>query len=75
MLVIECGECHKQFVVKGYTTPDSFSEPGEVVTELETCDDEELCDCLKNGIEFNILDEDYEQFDDDVIQVMAKPKS
>jgi hypothetical protein len=65
MLQVQCDKCQKQFWVKGYTTSDSFSDPAEVVTELE-CQDE-LCQCLQDGEAFSVVDEEYESFDDDVI--------
>lgn len=64
-LEIECEKCKQRFWVKGHTTPDSYFDPGEVVTELE-CDDE-LCECLKEGESFTVVDESTEVFDDDVI--------
>jgi hypothetical protein len=51
--------------VEGYTTPDGFWEPGEVVTELE-CEDE-LCQCLQDGEAFTVVDESHPVFDDDVM--------
>lgn len=65
MLQVQCEKCQKQFWVKGYTTPDGWTDPGEVVTELE-CQDE-LCQCLQDGEAFSVVDEEYETFDDDVI--------
>lgn len=65
MLYIECDKCKKRFWVEGYTTPDSWTEPGEVVTDLET--DEDLCECLNDGETFNVIEESLETFDDDVI--------
>lgn len=65
MLQIQCDKCQKQFLVKGHTTPDGWTDPGEVVTELE-CQDE-LCQCLQDGEAFSVVDEEYESFNDDVI--------
>lgn len=65
MLEVECDKCKRRFHVEGYTTPDGFWEPGEVVTELE-CDDE-LCQCLQDGASFAVTDEEHPTFDDDVI--------
>ena len=65
MLEVECEKCKRRFNVKGYTTPDGFYEPGEVVTELECAD--ELCQCLQDGEAFTVVDESYDTFDDDVI--------
>lgn len=65
MLQVQCVECQKQFWVKGHTTPDSFTDPGETVTELE-CNDE-LCKCLQDGGEFEVVDEEHETFDDDCL--------
>lgn len=65
MLYIECEKCKKRFWVKGYTTPDSWSEPGEVVTDLESDDD--LCECLNDGEAFSVIEESLETFDDDVL--------
>ena len=65
MLEVECEKCKRRFFVKGWTTPDSWSEPGEVVTELE-CEDE-LCECLQSGEGFTVVDESHATFDDDVI--------
>lgn len=65
MLTIRCVKCRNQFHVVGHTTPDSYEEPGEVVTDLECID--KLCDCLMDGAEFDVIDEDHETFDDDVI--------
>lgn len=65
MLEIVCDNCGAHFVVKGYTTPDSWTEPGDVVTDLELNDDtEELCGCLMKGESFWVVNE---EFDDDVI--------
>lgn len=64
MLLIKCLTCEKEFWVKGYTTPNSWMESGEVVTDLE-CDDP-LCNCLNDGDDFEVLDEEYETFPDDV---------
>ena len=64
-LEIQCNKCQQTFHVKGYTTPDSYYEPGEVVTDLES--DDPLCECLNDGCEFTVLSEDAEYFDDDVI--------
>lgn len=65
MLKIECEICKKRFWVDGYITPDTWYEPGETVTNLEGVDDE-ICDCLKDGCDFSIIDESYHIFDDDV---------
>jgi hypothetical protein len=65
MLQVQCDKCQKQFWVKGYTTSDYFTDTAEVVTELE-CQDE-ICQCLKDGEAFSVVDEEYESFDDDVI--------
>ena len=65
MLQIVCDACKCSFWVKGYTTPDTFDEPGEVVTELES--DAKLCDCLENGGTFTIVNEEQQTFLDDVI--------
>ena len=68
MLEITCDNCAKKLWVKGYTTPDGWSEPGEVVTDLELVDEEdELCTCLQEGEGFWVSDESYESFPDDVI--------
>ena len=64
MLLIECNKCKKQLWVKGYTTPDSFYESGEVITELE-CEDE-LCECLENGETFAVIKESHPTFPDDI---------
>lgn len=65
MLQVECEKCMNRFWVKGYTTPDGMTDPGEVVTELESHD--ELCQCLNDGGAFAVVDEEHESFDDDVI--------
>jgi hypothetical protein len=65
MLEVECEKCKRHFSVEGHTTADSYTEPGEVVTEL-ACDDE-LCQCLQDGGEFTVVDESHRTFDDDVI--------
>ena len=65
MLEIQCVKCGEKFNVVGYITPDTYSEPGEVVTELE-CDDP-LCECLNDGGEFEVLSEGDTYLDDDVI--------
>ncbi len=65
MLEIECESCKKRFFVKGHTTPDTWTEPGEVVTDLECYD--ELCQCLQDGESYVVVGEDRETFDDDVI--------
>lgn len=68
MLEIVCENCGTHYFVKGYTTADSWTEPGEVVTDLELTDDtEDLCDCLKGGESFWVVDEEHAVFDDDVI--------
>ena len=68
MLEIVCGECGRHFHVEGYPTLDGETEPGEVVTDLELCDDsEELCECLLSGEAFVVVDEEYDTFPDDVI--------
>jgi len=68
MLTIQCDKCKQTFNVDGYTTPDTWDEPGEVITELELIDEtESLCDCLIDGETFTVLDESHETFDDDVI--------
>lgn len=68
MLQIACEECGRRFWVDGYTTPDSFTEPGEVVTDLEPVDeDDALCLCLQDGSEFSVVAEEHPTFDDDVI--------
>lgn len=64
-LEIQCNNCQRKFHVEGYTTPDSFYEPGEVVTELESM--EPLCECLNDCGEYMVLSEDIQCFDDDVI--------
>jgi hypothetical protein len=66
MLQVECDQCKRRFWVKGHTTPDSWDEPGEVVTELEVSD-EPLCACLMEGGSFAVVDESHPSFDDDVI--------
>lgn len=63
MLHIECENCGKRFWVEGYTTPDSWMEPGETVTELES--DEELCECINEGGDWILLDEEHQTFGDD----------
>lgn len=65
MLKVECEKCKQKFWVKGHTTPDSWEEPGEVVTDLESKND--LCQCLQDGEGFTVVDEEHETFDDDVI--------
>ncbi len=67
-LEICCDNCGQRFIVVGYTTADSFTEPGEVVTDLELLDDDEqLCECLEQGGQFWVVNEDHETFPDDVI--------
>lgn len=67
-LEIVCDKCGKHFWVDGWTTPDSFEEPGEVVSELKPLDEEiELCECLNDGESFAVIDEEDPAFDDDVI--------
>lgn len=67
-LEIVCDNCGKRFIVEGYTTSDSFTDPGEVITDLELVDDtDELCHCLQSGESFWVTDEAHERFDDDVI--------
>lgn len=65
MLNVKCETCGQTFWVQGYITQDSYFEPGEVVTELECVD--VLCDCLKSGEQYEVVDESVEYFDDDVI--------
>lgn len=66
MILIECRICKEQFWVRGYTTGDSWDEPGEIVTELIPSDDSmPLCDCLNDGGEWELLDEEIPQHDDD----------
>ncbi len=68
MLEVTCDKCGKVFFVKGHTTADSWTEPGEVVTDLKLLDETEtLCDCLMNGESFCVTDEEHEICDDDVI--------
>lgn len=65
MLLIECDTCEREFLVKGHTTPDSWTDPGEVVTDLEC--DTELCSCLMEGSSFTVVEETHDTFDDDVL--------
>lgn len=65
MLEIQCDQCRTRFIVKGYTTPDAWMEPGEVVTDLES--DDELCSCLQAGSSFTVVGESQATFDDDVL--------
>ena len=67
-LQIKCCDCEKLFCVDGYTTLPTHWEPGETVTELEPVDEDvELCECLADGADFEVVDEDHQTFDDDVI--------
>lgn len=65
MLQIECEVCKRRFWVEGHTTPDIWTGPGEVVTELIS--EDELCPCLNDGGSFEVVDESHQQFDDDVL--------
>lgn len=65
MLEVECDKCKQRFWVKGHTTADSYTDPGEVVTELESNDP--LCSHLDDGDSFTVVDEYHATFDDDVI--------
>lgn len=67
-LEIACEKCGEHFLVTGYTTPDSRTEPGEVITDLELLDEtDELCGCLLEGESFWVVNEDHETFPDDVM--------
>jgi len=55
MLQVECEKCKEKFWVAGYTAPDSWINPGEVVTELECLST--LCPCLQDGEAFTVVDE------------------
>lgn len=67
-LLVTCDNCGSSFWVEGFTTPDSWTEPGEVVTDLVLLDDtEKLCDCLNDGESFGVEDEEHETFPDDVM--------
>jgi hypothetical protein len=63
MLLIKCDTCERTFWVDGYTTPDGWMEPGEVVTELDSAD--ELCNCLSDGASFSVLEEEHPTFGDE----------
>lgn len=52
-------------MVNGHITPDSWEEPGEVCTDLDS--DEALCEHLENGGEFTVVDETHRSFPDDII--------
>jgi hypothetical protein len=65
MLTIRCHGCGAVFDVEGYTTPDTWFEPGEVVTELRC--HTALCICLRNGENYEVLSESHQTFDDDVL--------
>lgn len=65
MLQVECDTCKRKFWVHGHTTPDGWTDPGEIVTELK-CEDE-LCQCLQAGDAYSVVDESYEMFGDEVI--------
>jgi len=65
MLEVECETCKKRFFVKGHTTPDSWEEPGEICTDLES--DDELCEHLNDGGEFSVVDETHRAFPDDIV--------
>lgn len=64
MLQVECEKCKQRFWVKGYTTPDTWEEPGEVCTDLESDDD--LCEHLDNGEAFTVVDDSHREFPDDM---------
>lgn len=57
MLLIQCDKCKEKFWIEGYTTPDTFEEPGEVViSDRETF--EECCEHIQADTSaFTIIDE------------------
>lgn len=65
MIQVQCSTCQQTFWVEGYTTPSAWDDTGEVVTELESKDP--ICQCLQDGAEFAVIDEEHETFDDDCI--------
>jgi len=68
MLEISCENCGRKFWVEGYTTADSWAEPGEVITDLKLMDEtDELCSCLQKGEPFWVVNEEHEMFPDDVM--------
>jgi len=64
-LKVRCCKCKGSLWVRGYSTPDTFHEPGEVVTELAPLNGADLCQCLMDGEEYEIVDEDIDDSGED----------
>ena len=64
MLQIECDTCKEKFWVKGYSTFDTFTEPGELVIDDKE-DFSECCQHIKDGAAYEVVDSSHDDIYDD----------